>query len=215
MRVDYVLSGAATLRASGIQNGHFISQRGVNVPSWPGPGQGSQICASCPFPGPLPQVLCRGEVSNPGGTQPRVPALASEAAKPAVGKGAEHRSCRLEPRAGQKPRGPLVGPMGQGSKPGRERGRPFPLGGKGGSVPVRRRLTNPGFLSVCLPPRPATPPAHPTAIGVSGWHCLARVRSKPAAPASLRQSLGAWGVGTCPWHPRAFPGLVSTLGQPS
>lgn len=179
-----------------------------------GRGRGREAKSVHPAPSPGPFLRCSaGERSaTPGGTQPRVPALASEAAKPAVGKGAEHRSCRLEPRAGQKPRRPLVGPMGQGSKPGRGKRETVPSGGEGGVCPSASETYEPE-LPVCLSASPSCdspcPPHHHQGQwlalpceGAEQARCSCLSAPKPGSLGRRNLSMASPGL---PW-PRVYSG---------
>lgn len=170
-------------------------------PAGLGQGREAECVNPAPFPGPFLRCSAGRGFRNPMGLSHVFLALAFGTATAGRGKGAEQRSCHPEPRASQRPRGPLGGPMGQGSKPGWEEGRPFLPG-----ACLRALETYEPWLPICLPPCPVTSPAHTTPIRASGWH---------------RQSLRAWGVGACGGHPRcawcppwASPGLLSTLGPP-
>lgn len=127
-------------------NGQFTSRGRVNVPA------SLLILSVSRAP---PRALCRRGARNPLGSA-CVSALALEAASAGCGEGAERRSCHPGPRAGWKPRGPLVGPVGQaGSQAGKKGDHSF-----WGPVPVQWRLINSGSLSVSLscdfpcPPQP-------------------------------------------------------------
>lgn len=142
------------------QKGRFIGlSRGgvqINDPSRSGPGQGSWICSSCPFPRPPLLALCRRGVRSPVGSGSVFSRWPLRQHQLALGRGLRGgpatwaHSCSEAVRAFGRA-------SGTGSKPGRE-GGPTLWG-------LSLCIGDTGFLSVCLPPcltsSAHTPPSGP------------------------------------------------------